>query len=251
MSEDLVQKWGAQRGRVWQIGRHRLMCGDSTCAEDVAALMNGELASAIVTDPPYSITGGGTSAAGIGIKTAFDRQFFRAWFQQVLSSWDPAIAPSAALWALIDWRGASAIEESITRTEWRIAGVGVWHRGGLGMGYAMRKTYENFVLLVKQGWKRTLTDEPDVWHHQWTPGNRVFGHPAEKPVELISRAMTLCGGQVVADPFCGSGSTIAAAESSGRRCFAMEIEPEYVAIALERWSQATGETPQVVKERRS
>ena len=224
--------------------QHRLICGDCTDAAVVARVMGGERASALVTDPPYAILGGGTSTAGKGIEASFDRQFFRAWFVALLGVFDDYLSHDAAQWMTIDWRGATAIEEAVVNKRWRLAALGVWNRGGLGMGYALRKTYENFALLVARDWKRVKTDEPDVWSFQWTPGDRLQGHAAEKPVELMQRAIEVCSaGGVVVDPFLGSGTTLIACERLGRRCRACEIEPGYVAVALERFYQMTGKTP--------
>jgi len=237
-AEELNRKWKVKTGDLWRIGEHRLLCGDSTRREDVERVMGGEKADAIVTDPPYSILGGGTSSAGKGIKASFDRQFFRAWFQALLAILDPALNDGAAQWMTIDWRGATAIEEAVTNTRWRLAGLGVWHRGGLGMGFALRKVYENFIFLVSEGWKRAKTDEPDLWEYLWTPGDRTEGHSAEKPVELIVRAVELCDGNVMLDPFLGSGTTLVACQNLGRRCQAIEISPAYCAVALQRMTDA-------------
>ena len=92
--------------------------------------------------------------------------------------------------------------------------------------------------------KRIKTDEPDVWSFQWTPGDRLQGHAAEKPAELMQRAIEVCSADgIVVDPFLGSGTTLIACENLGRRCRAVEIEPGYVAVALERFFALTGVAP--------
>lgn len=243
-AEELRVKWDVQPGQLWALGEHRLICGDCTDREVVARVMGGERAQALVTDPPYAILGGGTSTAGKGIEAAFDRQFFRAWFSALLGVLDDHLSHDAAQWMTIDWRGATAIEEALVGKRWRLAALGVWNRGGLGMGYALRKTYENFALLVAQDWKRIKADEPDVWSFQWTPGNRQQGHAAEKPVELLQRAIEVCStGEIVIDTFLGSGTTLIAAQNLNRQCRGVEISPGYVAVCLERWSVMTGRTP--------
>ena len=206
------------------IGGHRLILGD--CREVLPTLGRVD---AIVMDPPYALLGGGTSVAGKGTDEAFDLQFYEAWFQGILS-----VANASALWATVDWRGAYAVERAAARSPWRFAGVGVWDRGGLGMGYALRKTFENFVLLVQAGWKRHLRDEPDVWRLEWFPTSRKWGHQAEKPVALMQRAIRLVGGRTIADPFMGSGTTGVACAQLGRRFIGIEIEPRYFEIACRR-----------------
>jgi DNA modification methylase len=246
-----------QRGQLFMLGRHRLLCGDSTVAADVAQVMDGckllcgdgtrgadqHVGSwdALVTDPPYAILGGGLSVAGLNTDIAFDRQFFRQWFRSALAVWSAHVAPKAAIWFTIDWRGAVAVEEALPGLPWRLAAVGIWKRDGLGMGYALRKTHEHFVLVVLPNWDRVKTDEVDVWEHEWTPAHRQHGHQTEKPVGLFRRALELCGGERVLDPFVGSGTTIIACEQLGRACCAIEIEPTYCQLAIDRWEAFTGE----------
>jgi len=188
---------------------------------------------AVVTDPPYAINGGGSSIAGRATEAAFDTQFFRVWVRHILTS-AKGVNPSAAWWFTIDWRGAIAVEQASIGTRFRLAGVGVWDRGGLGMGFALRKTYENFVVLVGDEWQRTLTDEPDVWRIPWYPANRENDHQAEKPVALMERAMKLTGGALVLDPFMGSGTTGIACIRTGRRFIGIEIDPAHYATACRR-----------------
>lgn len=231
-----------QHGEVWRIGPHRIVCGDCTDAATVVKLLHGARPEAVVSDPPYSILGGGCSTAGKGIEAAFDRQFFRAWFASLWAKIAPRMAQGFAAWMTIDWRGAVAIEEALVGSGQRLAALGIWDRGGLGMGYALRKTFEAFVVIVSDGWQRVRTDEPDVWRHEWTPGNRSGEHSAEKPLELIERAVGLLGGSTVYDPFLGSGTTLIAAHRLGRVCYGCEIEPRYCDVILRR-AEAEGIGP--------
>lgn len=212
-------------------GSVALYCGD--CLEILPKLPDG-VVDEVVTDPPYATSGGGTSIAGKGTEDAFDVQFFRVWFERVLEVAALPCGDDAAWWMTIDWRGLIAVEQACSRSTWRMASVGVWNRGGLGMGYALRKTYENFCLIVRDTWKREKTDEPDVWDCPWYPSLREHGHQAEKPAELMERAIALCGSGVVLDPFMGSGTTGVAAVRLGRKFIGIEIEPKYFEIAVKR-----------------
>lgn len=203
-------------------------------ALEILPTLRGECS--MVTDPPYAILGGGSSIAGKGTEDAFDLQFFRVWFSEVLASSHVVMASDGAIWMTIDWRGAVAIEQAVARTPYRLAAVGVWDRGGLGMGYALRKTYENFVLIAGEDWKRGAQDEPDVWRHEWFPTSRTFGHQAEKPVPLMERAIKLCGGKTILDPFMGSGTTGVAAIKSGKGFVGIEKDERYFEIAKRRIS---------------
>lgn len=203
------------------------------CLEILPQLAPGSV-DAVVTDPPYAINGGGSNIAGKGVDEAFDVQFFRLWIREVLSIATHPLKASGAWWMTIDWRGLIAIDQACSRSMWRMAGVGVWDRGGLGMGYALRKTFENFCLLVRDEWKRTLTDESDVWRIPWYPSLREHGHQAEKPVSLMDRALSLVGGDTVLDPFMGSGTTGVACVRLGRKFIGIEIERKYFDIAVKR-----------------
>jgi len=215
--------------RLETIGGCELYLGD--CMEILPTL---NTVDAVITDPPYSTNGGGTSIAGMGTEDAFDIQFYRAWFRELLRHFEAVSTDTAAIWATVDWRGCYAIEQAAVGSRFRLAGVGVWHRGGLGMGHALRKTFENFVLLVGGEWKRGKTDEPDVWQHEWYPSSRKHGHQAEKPVALMKRAIGLTGGRTILDPFMGSGTTGVACVETGRKFVGIEINEKYFDIACRR-----------------
>jgi len=211
------------------IGNHELYMGD--CLEILPTLGGVD---GVVTDPPYSINGGGSSIAGRGTDEAFDTQFYRVWFQELLRKIEGIAGDAAAIWATVDWRGCCAVEQASVGSKFRLAGVGVWHRGGLGMGFALRKTFENFVVLAGQDWKRVKTNEADVWQHEWFPSNRKHDHQAEKPVVLMKRATELIGGQTILDPFMGSGTTGVACVELGRKFIGIEINEKYFEIACKR-----------------
>lgn len=216
--------------KVETIGDATLYLGD--CREILPGI---GAVDAVVTDPPYSIMGGGASIAGKGVEAPFDTQFYQVWFEAILTSASKsAMTSSSAWWMTIDWRGAIAVERAVNRSGFRLAGVGVWDRGGLGMGYVLRRTYENFVVIVGDDWKKTLTNEPDVWRLDWFPSSREHGHQAEKPVELMARAIRLCGGETILDPFMGSGTTGVACARLGRRFIGIEVELRYFDIACRR-----------------
>lgn len=217
-------------------GRRRWCVVTGDCMEVLPTIPAGSV-DAVVTDPPYAFMGGGVSVAGRSTESAFDTQFYRAWFSNLLRA-AHCVRSNGAWWFTIDWRGAIAVEQATIGSRFRLAGVGVWDRGGLGMGFALRKTYENFAVLAGDGWERQKTDEPDVWRHEWFPASREHGHEAEKPVALVLRAVGLVGGGFVIDPFAGSGTTGVACILTGRRFIGIEIEPGYAEIARRRCREA-------------
>lgn len=234
MASPIRDEWRSDDGSV------RLILGD---ALDVLPTLDPGTVEACVFDPPYAISGGGASIAGKGTEEAFDLQFYEAWLRDLIEAVYPVMSMAGAMWWTSDWRGAVAAERALCRIGgWkqkpRLAAVGVWDRGGLGMGYVLRKTYEMFCVAVFPEWNRTSTDTPDVWRIKWTPGDRNTGHQAQKPVELFDRALELLGGAVVADPFLGSGTCAVAAINRGLRFVGIEKDEEYYTVAVSRVREA-------------
>lgn len=182
---------------------------------------------AVITDPPYATTGESSAYVSSGIPT--ELQFYEAWIREQMKEWVRLLKPSGAIWMTIDWRGALALEQACIRLGQRKPKIGIWDRQNLGMGYLLRNSYECFAIVPMLEFKRFRADEPDLWVHPWGPGDRQFGHSAEKPVELYQRACDLIvpEGGLVMDPFCGTGTTGVAALSHGYRFLGFEREPEY------------------------
>jgi len=192
---------------------------------------------AIVTDPPYLNTGTGSSRVSRSSGVPDERQFYELWMAAFWKECARLLRQTGGLWLTVDWRGALACEKAAISSSLAYAGTGVWFRGGMGMGFALRHVYECFVFARMPDWRKTLTDEVDVWHHPWGPGDRKNGHEAEKPVPLFARALRLISpppGGTVLDPFCGSGSTGVAANAEGFDFVGIEREAEYVEIARRR-----------------
>jgi hypothetical protein len=211
-------------GDVWRCGPHRLLCGDATKAEDVARLLAGAKPNLMVTDPPY----------GIGFRyrdhddrdNAQNRQLVERTF---------ALAPTAKVWT----PGLNNLARDIGLFQ-KIKILCWWKKfsqAGNGLGGA--NTWEPvFVVGVKNG--RLPND------HLEFPTDRVHdllsGHPCPKPVALFRHLIEkLAGdGASVYDPFIGSGTTMIAAETIGRVCYGIDIDPVYVDVAVKRWQDFTG-----------
>jgi len=227
--------------RVEQGDGWTLYCGE---ANEIVPTFAPASFDAIVTDPPYGTTSQETSFVnknGIGIPR--ETQFYAAWWREQFSLWERVLKPTGAIWMTIDWRGAMIVDEVATRRGWKSPGVGVWHRRGLGMGYVMRNVYECFVILPMKGWRPRLRAEPNLWEITWTSGHRKHGHSAEKPVELMTRALHLVAtpGAVILDPFAGSGSTLVAAREAGYEVIGIEREHMFVDIAVRRIEAAAAQ----------
>ena len=211
----------------------------------LAALPDGCI-DAVVTDPPYASTGDAASVMMSregGQRIPREVQFYEAWAREHLREWVRVLSPTGAAWFTCDWRGAMAFDMAAHKIGHKAPVVGVWDRGGLGMGHILRKTFEVFVVVPMFGFKRRRVDEADLWRVQWSAAHRDTKHAAQKPEALFRRALRLVSdaNAVVLDPFAGSGTTGVAALAEGRRVILCERDPEYAAIARQRCEAAEAE----------
>ena len=250
--EEPPEKPVTQLGDLWILGNHRLLCGDSTNGDDVARAMVGDKAALCATDPPYLVdyTGERPNDSGkdwtdtyreIDIKDADG--FFRSVFTNVLA----VLGPKGAIYCWHAHKRCGDIQRI-----WRELGILdhqqiVWVKPASVFGRVYwHFRHEPCVM----GWKQGNQPEHDgqhefdsVWEVDWEGKARFSGdHPTSKPVELFARPMRkhTKSGDVVFEPFSGSGSQLIAAEKLGRRCRALEISPAYVDVAIRRWERATG-----------
>jgi len=228
-AEELNKVWQVNPGDLWQIGSHRLLCGDSTNAEDVGRVMGGEKADILFTDPPYGVDvvgsagniGGDTKNAKAGKYHAVigdDKPFSPAHLFDLADSliiWGANYfcldLPSTGQWIVWDKNRP----DGTTFSECELA----WTNG---KGIAIKK--------YKCTW--------DGFHREGESGARF--HPTQKPVKLTQDILSDFGGDIVIDPYCGSGTTLIACENLKRRCFGIEISPDYVAVCLQRFEDAFG-----------
>lgn len=249
-AEELREKWGVQTGQVWQIGNHRLMCGDSTSAEDVARLMGGERAHMMFTDPPYGVdyTGGHFHSGDVNIKRARERlsgDTDTALYAKFLPVALPMVDGPCYMW-FADSR-ARDVYNAVHECGCEVHALIVWHKVNAtyaAMNAQYKQRHEPCIYFKPRG--STLrwigpTDECTVWDIKRDAQNEF--HPTQKPIELAVRAVRNHDAPTVLDCFAGSGSTIIACENLGRRARAMDKDEGYVAVALQRWADATGKTP--------
>jgi site-specific DNA-methyltransferase (adenine-specific) len=170
-------------------------------------------------------------------------QFYEAWAREHLREWVRVLKPTGAAWFTCDWRGAMAFDLAAHKLRIKSPDVGVWDRGGLGMGHILRKTWEAFVVVPMLGFERKATDVPDLWRVEWTIAQRGNEHAAEKPEALFRKAVRLVSDPdaVILDPFAGSGTSGPAALAEGRRVILIERDEEYRDICERRCAaSATG-----------
>jgi DNA modification methylase len=251
-------------GDIWQCGRHRIGCGNARNREFVARVRNDRAANVCFVDPPYNVPIAGFVSGkgrhqhreflqGSGEMSSDD---FFALLRDALEVLRTASTANALIYACMDWRHILELEVAGRSCGISLYNICVWVKNNAGMGAIYRNQHEmvcvfragpdqpvNNVELGKYGRNRS-----NVWSY---PGMASFGadrdellasHPTVKPIALISDVLrdVTKRGDVVLDTFLGSGSTLMAAEETGRVCFGVELDPLYVDVAISRWQRATG-----------
>lgn len=238
--EDAVPKEAISRvalGDIWQLGEHRLMCGDSTDTANVSSLMNGVKADIVVTDPPY------------GLDRNLARSPNREWR---LKNDNPASAN--AMYRAV--RQFDYVEERYVWGQWNtwnflVESLGmpdnciVWDKQHFGMGHGYRHQHE---FCAYYG-NKSFPSQADVWS-----AKRDYSglHPTMKPIELLIRCLENSSekNQIVVDIFGGSGSTLIAAEQAKRICYMMELDPKYCDVIIQRWENLTGQKAELLNASR-
>jgi DNA modification methylase len=251
-------------GELWQLGNHRLLCGDARNADSYTRLMSNEKARVVVTDPPYNVRING-HAGGLGnvkhrefsmasgeMTDAEFKTFLRGPLQHALqSSMDGAIH-----FIFMDWRHIGQLLEVGNEIYSELKNICVWNKTNGGMGSFYRSKHElvcvfkvgdgphiNTIELGRNGRYRTnVWDYPGVNTMRNGRMEDLLMHPTVKPVALLVDALKDCSrrGDMVLDPFGGSGTTLIAAEKSGRIARLIELDPCYVDVTIRRWQKLSG-----------
>jgi DNA modification methylase len=254
-----------QPAELWQLGRHRLLCGDCTLPENWERLMGGEVAHAISTDPPYGVNyrgqgtldprsvGGATARRAHGSDTnerpdaywdEMTPEQYRALVTGALSLSYTYSDDAAPLYV---WFASARIRELLAALDeigWQDRNLICWAKNnGTGSLFAQYKPwYEPVYYCFKRGktprWYGDTTQRT-LWEHDKPLKNE--GHPTIKPLALIERTIVNSTepGMLVVDAFLGSGTAIIAAERTGRRCYGFELDPRYCSVILARWEEFT------------
>lgn len=262
----------SNEGDIWLLGKHRIVCGDSTKADTVERLLAGVKPHLMVTDPPYGVKYDPNWQQELG--KAADGTIQRITSGKVIKA-NPKTNVGAVLnddkadwreaWALFPgevayvWhadRFSPVVAESLESCGFQMRNLIVWAKSQLVMG---RGNYHSqhepcWYSVRKNGtahWKGDRK-QTTLWEIE-KPRKSETGHGTQKPVECMQRPIenNSSPGQAVYEPFSGSGTTIIAAEMSGRCCFAVELNPAYVDVAVMRWQQFTGQTATLEGDGRS
>ena len=226
-----------QLGDIWQLGRHRLMCGDSTSEEEIDKLMNGNKADMVFTDPPY----------GMNLDTDYSKMSGTTTHYSKIIGDDK--------------------EFDMTKIFKNIKSP-IWYVWGADYLYKTIPNFDNGVYIV---WSKRMSDEENkvfgsAYELCWTypkrkkeiwfvrginqSSERLGVHPTQKPTELCIRALKQNEkAKTVIDVFGGSGTTLIACEQLDRICYMMELDPKYVDVIIKRWENLTGQKAEKIKEK--
>ncbi len=235
-------------GDLWTLGRHRLLCGDSTSESDVSRLMNGETAEMLFTDPPYGVNyeGGHFHSGDVKIKRKREKladdtttEIYSRFLPVALSVVD---GPCYLWFAVIKARD---IYNAVFDSKGEVHALIIWHKTNAtyaAMNAQYKQRHEPCLYFKPKGstlrWTGATT-EATVWSKDRDAINEF--HPTQKPVSLASKAIQNHDAKIVLDCFLGSGTTLIAAEQLDRTCYGLEISPEYCDVIVERWQNLTGE----------
>ena len=237
-----------ERGDIWTVGRHRLMCGDATSAEDVAALMDGKKANLIVTDPPYNVAFKSGSGLSIQNDSMENGEFYTFLYNSFQNMAEHLEKGGAAYVFHADTEGLN-FRKAFVDAGFHLAGVCIWVKNSLVLGRSDYQWQHEPVLygFLKNGKHPWYSDrkQTTIWNYDKPKRNK--NHPTSKPLDLLG--YPICNSSqenaIVLDTFGGSGSTMMACEQTNRICCMMELDEKYASVILRRYVEDTGDSENV------
>jgi DNA modification methylase len=255
---------------LWLLGPHKLLCGDATSEASYTRLLGGERAQQVVTDPPYNLKVSDIVGLGRHKHAEFaqasgemSRGEFQDFLLRVLRLLRDHSVDGAIMMAFMDWRSISQLVGAGEACSLELKNICVWRKTNAGMGSLYRSQHE-MVAIFKHGTAKHINNvelgakgryRTNVWDYA---GVNTFGrnrmkdlatHPTVKPLAMIADAIKDCSRRddIILDCFGGSGTTLLAAERSGRRARLIEIDPYYCDATIQRWQKMTGLRPRLVR----
>lgn len=251
-------------GVLWHCGHHRILCGDITDDGAISVLLAGEKIAVALCDPPF-----GCKVGGFVAKKGKHREFVQAsgemsdeqlldFFGQFCRSMASGLKPGALVYLFIDWRSMRLLQQAAEEVFGKLVNLCVWAKDRAGMGSFYRSQHELVLLFAMPGARHSNNvelgrhgrDRSNVWSYPAAASSRtgregdmLKNHPTPKPVEMIADAIIDSSqrGDIVFDGFLGSGTTLIAAERTGRIFRGMDLDPLYVDVAVRRWQTWTGQ----------
>ena len=239
-----VKESRVKLGDVWELGNHRLMCGDSTKESDVEKLMNGEKADMVFTDPPYNVDYDGGSKKREKIKNDKLNDFSQ-FLNSCFSNMHLFMKDGSCIYITHSEVERLAFTETFKIAGFQLSSIIIWVKNN--STFSMNKDYKWKHEPIIYGWKKGSHNfygdntQDTVWLYDRPSKSKL--HPTTKPIELINKAIKNSSkkNEIVLDIFLGSGSTLIACEKTNRICYGMELDTKYCDVIIERWEQFTGQ----------
>lgn len=248
LNEALEKAAFVKRGDVWQVGRHRLMCGDATSEDDVATLMDGKKANLIVSDPPYGVSfqsSDGLTIQNDSIKGEEFYNFLLKAFQNMAAHLEKG---GAAYIFHADTEGLN-FRRAFQDAGFHLAGCCIWVKNSLVLGRSDYQWQHEPVLygFMKNGKHPWYSDRSQTTIWNFDKPKRNKNHPTSKPLDLLAYPIgnSSQANGIVVDTFGGSGSTLMACEQTNRICHTMELDEKYASVILRRYVEDTGDADSV------
>ena len=226
-----------ERGDVWIVGRHRLMCGDATSAEDVARMMDGKKANLIVTDPPYGVSFKSSSGLTIQNDSIKNEEFYSFLLSAFKNMADNLEKGGAAYVFHADTEGLN-FRRAFIDAGFHLAGCCIWVKDSLVLGRSDYQWQHEPILygFLQNGKHPWYSDRKQTTIWNFAKPKRNANHPTSKPLDLLSYPIGNSSqpNAIVVDTFGGSGSTMMACEQANRICFMMELDEKYASVILRR-----------------
>lgn len=241
-------------GDVWLLGRHRLMCGDSTKSEEVKILTDGKTVEMVFTDPPWNVNYGATDHPSWKSRTikndSMSTEDFKEFMSKSFATMAEVMVVGGMVYVVMSAQEWGSLMPALSENGFHWSSTIIWNKDRLVLS---RKDYHTRYEPIWYGWKdgapriHPLTDRQqcDVW--DIPRPSKSEEHPTMKPVELVQRAIENSSkrGNFVLDQFGGSGTTMIACENAGRTCFMMELDPKYVDVIVNRYIDKVGGSSEV------
>lgn len=277
---EVPQEPKAKLGDIYQLGRHRIMCGDSTKKEDVERLMNGQKANMVFTDPPYNVnySGRGKETNNTIENDNLEEEEFRIFLRKVFENYKDNCKENTPLYCCYASKTHREFEDELNKNNWEVINQIIWVKLVASMGwgdyrwkhepifycrqkgsslefYGDRREYtewkeeknnEQLLIMLKSMIKKEEDGNSTVWRFH---RDSNYKHPTQKPIDLITKAIKNSSQQenIVLDLFLGSGSTLIACEKTNRICYGMELEPKYIDVIIKRYEDYTGKKAELIK----
>ena len=239
-------------GDIWTVGRHRLMCGDATKAENVQKLMDDARANLIVTDPPYGVSFKSSSGLTIQNDSMKNEEFYAFLLSAFMNMADVLEKGGAAYVFHADTEGLN-FRRAFVDAGFHLAGCCIWVKDSLVLGRSDYQWQHEPILygFLQNGKHPWYSDRKQTTIWNFAKPKRSANHPTSKPLDLLAYPISNSSQEnaIVIDTFGGSGSTMMACEQAGRICRMMELDPKYASVILRRYVEDFGNAEQVYVER--